>query len=171
MKHNGTVIGVVIIFIVYILIGFIVGFAVGKAQAKTVDTASIEDVSEPTIELETEYYSLTEQEYTELCEVVMAEAGGECYEGQMAVAQCILNACLKDGIRPPEAVVKYQYTDKRKMPTESVKTAVTKVFANGEKITNEEILFFYAPKYCKSEWHESQRFVAEIGGHRFFALK
>ena len=37
--------------------------------------------------------------------------------------------------------------------------------------THDSVLWFYAPKWCNSEWHESQRFVAEIGGHRFFAPK
>lgn len=181
MKHNGTIIWVIVILIVFVIIGFGIGFSRGKAQkeievstpiakSEPIENTDIGDVPEPQAE-KTEYYPLSEQEYTELCKVVMSESGGECYEGQMAVAQCILNACLRDNIRPLEAVVKYQYTGKRKTATESVKSAVTAVFTNGEKITNEEILFFYAPKYCTSEWHESQRFIVEIGGHRFFALK
>ena len=32
-------------------------------------------------------------------------------------------------------------------------------------------MFFYAPKYATSKWHETQTFVIEIGGHRFFKLK
>jgi spore germination cell wall hydrolase CwlJ-like protein len=101
--------------------------------------------------------------------VVMAEAGGEAYIGQIAVAQCILNVCERDDIRPGQAVVKYRYTKRRPAPSESVKRAVAAVFDDGEIVTEEPILFFYSPALCKSPWHESQIFVMEIGCHRFFA--
>ena len=67
-------------------------------------------------------YPLTDAERDVVERVVMAEAGGESFEGQMLVAQCILNAAEKRGVDPSEAVV-----------------------------------------------HESQIFVIEEGGHRFFA--
>lgn len=108
-----------------------------------------------------------------LLEVVkaMAEAGGECFEGQMAVAQCILNACEKTGSQPSEVVLAYQYAKPAKVATQSVKDAVAAVFDTGDTVTTEPILFFYAPRRTVSQWHESQRFVIEIGGHRFFAEK
>ena len=30
-------------------------------------------------------------------------------------------------------------------------------------------MYFYNPALVTSDWHESQIFVAEVGGHRFFA--
>lgn len=30
-------------------------------------------------------------------------------------------------------------------------------------------MFFYNPAKVTSTWHESQTFVIEVGGHRFFA--
>lgn len=103
--------------------------------------------------------------------IVMGEAGGESYKGQVLVAQCILNACLKDNTQPSKVRTKYQYSGWNKNPSKSVKKAVSAVFDNGYKITNEPILYFYSPKYCKSSWHESQCFVIECGGHRFFKEK
>lgn len=103
--------------------------------------------------------------------VVMAEAGGECYEGQMAVAQCILNACEKTGGKPSEVILAYQYAKPADTATQSVRDAVAAVFDAGETVTTEPIMFFYAPRWTDSEWHETQRFVMEIGGHRFFAEK
>ena len=152
------------------LIGFC-SFYIGRTYYPEVVVQTI--YAEPPVIIENvaAEYKLTESEFNEVCEVVMAEAGGECYEGQMAVAQCILNASLKDDIRPTEAIKKYKYTNYRKTPSESVKEAVTSVFTDGEKVTEEEILFFYAPRFCTSEWHESQNFVIEIGQHRFFSLK
>ncbi len=101
--------------------------------------------------------------------IVMGESGGESYEGQVLVAQCVLNACLKDNLQPSEVRNVYKYSGWNANPSESVKNAVSAVFDNGYKVTDEFILYFYAPKYCNSVWHETQKFVIEVGGHRFFA--
>ena len=98
----------------------------------------------------------------------MAEAGAEPYIGQMAVAQCILNACEQENERPAEIVRRYGYTDERPEPSYKVKSAVSDVFDDGETATDREILYFYAPALCQSIWHESQTYVCTIGGHRFF---
>ena len=58
-------------------------------------------------------YPLTDAERDVVERVVMAEAGGESFEGQMLVAQCILNAAEKRGVDPSEAVVLYSYTKSR----------------------------------------------------------
>ena len=127
-------------------------------------------VAEPVAEEPTPRYPLTDDERYEVERVVMAEAGSESREGIMAVAQCILNASEKEGVRPTEAIRMYKYTPNRKEPNEAVKEAVTAVFDNGETVTDEKILYFYAD-YIYSGWHESQRFVTQIGVHRFFAEK
>ena len=99
----------------------------------------------------------------------MAETGGESFEGQMLVAQCILNAAEKEGVQPSEAVVIYSYTSNRPDPTQSVKDAVAAVFDRGEVAIDAPVMYFYNPALVTSDWHESQIFVAEVGGHRFFA--
>ena len=114
-------------------------------------------------------YNLAGSERDLVERVVMAESGGESYEGQMLVAQCILNACEIDGIRPAETVKKYVYAKGRPKPIESVIKAVSAVFDKGETVTDEPIVYFYAPKMVKSKFHESQRFVLTEGNHRFFA--
>lgn len=116
-------------------------------------------------------YSLTDAERDLVERVVMAESGGESYKGQMLVCQCILNACEIDGIRPAKAIKKYVYAKARPEPSESVKLAVSAVFDKGETVTDEPIVYFYAPGMVKSEFHESQIFAIEEGGHRFFAAR
>lgn len=101
--------------------------------------------------------------------IVMGESGGESYDGQVLVAQCLLNACLKEGLQPSEVRISYQYSGWNSNPSKSVKNAVSAVFDNGYKLTDEFVLYFYAPKYTSSRWHETQKFVCEVGGHRFFA--
>ena len=114
-------------------------------------------------------YPLSASERDTVERVVMAEAGGECYEGQVLVAQCILNAAEKRGVDPSEAVVLYSYTKSRPDPTQRVKDAVAAVFDRGETVVDEPILYFYNPALVTSDFHESQIFVIEEGGHRFFA--
>jgi spore germination cell wall hydrolase CwlJ-like protein len=116
-------------------------------------------------------YNLTDAERDLVERVVMAESGGESYEGQMLVCQCILNACEIDGIRPAKVIKKYVYAKGRPKPSESVKLAVSAVFDKGEQVTDEAIVYFYAPGMVRSEFHESQIFAIEEGGHRFFKGK
>ena len=113
------------------------------------------------------YLSASERDTVE--RVVMAESGGESFEGKMLVAQCILNAAEKEGVQPSEAVVIYSYTSNRPDPTQSVKDAVAAVFDRGEVAIDAPVMYFYNPTLVTSDWHESQIFVAEVGGHRFFA--
>lgn len=109
--------------------------------------------------------------------VVAGEAGGEPYDGQRAVAQCIYNAMLKDGLTPQEVKINYQYAgwkeglyDADRKAWQSVHDAVSAVFDNGDFVTDEPILYFYNPAYGRSEWHEAQNLAFELGGHRFFYL-
>lgn len=112
-------------------------------------------------------YALTDAECTivEMC--VMAESGTEPYEGQVAAAQCILNLCEARGERP-EAIISDCFTPIQVTPTATVKDAVSAVFDKGDVIIEDTPLYFYAPDICVSDWHESQRYIATIGNHRFF---
>lgn len=132
---------------------------------KEVDIQAIEPVKDKVI------FNLTDYERWVVECMVMGESGGEPYEGQVLIAQCILNACLKDNIQPSEVKTTYKYSGWRENPTKSVKKAVSAVFDLGEKIVDEPILYFYAPLLCQSKWHETQIFVVEFGGHRFFKEK
>ena len=126
------------------------------------------DVSEESIESGPRFY-LSDYERAELESLVMAESGAESYEGQMGVAQCILNACEKENKQPSEIAIMYRYTKHRPAPNESVKEAVRAVFDRGEVITDAKILYFYAPALVYSAWHESQTYVLTVGCHKFFA--
>ena len=114
------------------------------------------------------HFPLTDAERDLVERVVMAEAGGESFEGQKAVAQCILNASKMHGKRPTQVVVDLKYTKARPNPSESVKQAVAAVFDDGAKVFGDGVIYFYAPALVKSAWHESQVYVTTIGGHRFF---
>ena len=103
-------------------------------------------------------------------EIEQELTSSEGYDGQRLVAQCILNGCLRDGTPPSVTVVEYQYAKSRPEPSESVKDAVSAVFDRHDVVTDEPILYFYAPDRCESAWHESLDLVVEYGGHRFFKI-
>lgn len=120
--------------------------------------------AEPTIR-----FTLTEEEREIIEAVVAAEAGGEDFDGQCLVAQCILNTAEAKGMRPHEVVlVPGQYTTPNYDRRSLVEDAVSAVFDDGYRVTDKPIRWFYAPDLCTSNWHESQQFALEHGCHRFF---
>lgn len=131
------------------------------------DPLETEHIEQAIYELPNKRYPLTDEEFYLVCGIVMAEAGGESYEGKMAVAQVILNNCERSNCRPAE--IAWMFADPKTTWTDEVWLAVTAVFNEGRTITDEKILWFYAPDLCESAWHESQRFVLAVGGHKFFA--
>ena len=113
-------------------------------------------------------YELTDKERLTLAQVVEAEAAGEPDAGKVAVAQCILQSCEDDSIRPDVAVRKYGYSSERPTASQESLDAVQAVFDFGEVATAEPIKYFYAPDKTKSKWHETQDYVLTINGHKFF---
>lgn len=113
-------------------------------------------------------YDLTDAERWEVASVITAEAEGEPFAGKVAVAQCILQSCEDDELRPSEVLEKYDYAKSRPEPNEEALEAVQAVFDLGQVASTEPIKYFYAPAICKSTFHESQDYVMTINGHRFF---
>lgn len=123
------------------------------------------------------FFEISKEEKEIICGIVAGEAKGESVEGKMAVAQCICNAMLKDGLSAIEVKNQYKYSGwdselKNTNPElwSEIENAVNRVFDNGEVVSDKPILFFYAPKYVKSRWHETLSHAVTIGGHRFFYL-
>lgn len=123
-------------------------------------------------------FELSDYERWVVCCMVAGESAGESYDGQWAVAQCIYQACINDNLQPSEVRIQYQYSgwnetlefDNPELWAQ-IEEIVSRVFDYGEMYVEDEILWFYAPKWMKngvSEWHESQRFVCEVANHRFF---
>lgn len=143
----------------------------------------VEVEPEPVCEIENDiiefepYYLITNDDRYVIEHIVAGEAGHEPLLGKMAVAQCILNAMKQDGLTASEVREVYQYSGWTKENFETnypedwaeVQQAVWCVFDNGEKVTEENILWFYAPKYSSGSWHNTQKFVIEISNHRFYA--
>lgn len=139
------------------------------------------EIDEPEATPELERYvspiNLTEDDRWFIESVVAGECAHEPYEGKLAVAQCYFDAMVKDGLTAREVKEVYQYDgwnpdlDKqdRKMYIE-VMDAVHDIFDCGQFVTEKPILFFYAPRWCTSDWHEAQEYWKTIGGHKVFYL-
>lgn len=122
------------------------------------------------------YFEISDEERELIQYIVAGEAGYEPMDGKIAVAQCILNAMMLDDLSAFEVQDKYKYSGfKTNLDEESpeawaeVVQAVSDVFDEGQTVTEEYILWFYAPKYSAGKFHNTQKFVMEIGGHRFYA--
>ena len=186
----------IIVWAIFIFVIFLTKFdfkkteTVNNTNAETLDihsetlTNNLTKVEpEPVCEIENDvvefepYYPITDDDRYVIERIVAGEAGHEPLLGKMAVAQCILNAMEQDGLTASEVRKTYQYSGwmKENFPTNypedwaEVQQAVWCVFDNGEKVTEENILWFYAPKYSEGSWHNTQKFVVEISNHRFYA--
>lgn len=125
------------------------------------------------------FYYLSDYERWLVECIVCGEAGNQPYEGKVAVANCILNACLLENKRPEQIQIMYGYAGWKSLEefraecmvaygntnlADEISIAVSQVFDDGE-ILNPNILWFCSGY---SAWHESQRYVMTIGDHRFF---
>ena len=105
-----------------------------------------------------------------ILQVLTHEAGTDA-ELCKAVTQCLYNACAKYNWQysPAEMIRKYKYTTPYDWYSNEAQYAYEMIFERGETYALVgNALYFYAPKYCSSEWHESMRFVVEIHSIRFF---
>ena len=123
------------------------------------------------------FFNLTEADRKTIQYIVAGEAKGEPMEGKMAVAQCILHGMVKSGWSAERVRIEYQYSgwdeELENVNPEAwaeVVEAVSRVFDDGELISDKPILYFYAPDIISSSWHESLNHAVTIEGHKFFYL-
>lgn len=102
--------------------------------------------------------------------LVMGEFGTS-YTGAVLVSQAIRDTMVKTGCYNAQQIARdWGYTAKsRSQVSNEVKQAVAYVFDQGGSAVQHEIYYFYASHLIYSSWHESQHFVVEYGGCRFFS--
>ncbi|MFC6333790.1 cell wall hydrolase [Paenibacillus septentrionalis] len=124
--------------------------------------------------LENKAKPFSDAEYQLLAKLVQVESGYESYEGQLAVANVILNRVAHSGF--PNTIRDVIYSGKqfppahnglldRSTPNKSVLKA-TKDALNG-KNNVEGAVYFFNPKYSTGSFWNSLTVVATIGNHRF----
>ncbi|HHU04594.1 MAG TPA: SH3 domain-containing protein [Fastidiosipila sp.] len=102
--------------------------------------------------------------------LVMGEFGGD-YKGAVLVAQAIRDSMIHDGIYNTTRIAqRWGYSAKvRPNISNATKRAVAYVFDEGGSAVQHSIYYFYASSRTYSPWHESQKFIIEYGGCRFFS--
>lgn len=115
--------------------------------------------------------SLTEEDRYILEHLVMGEAGGEGMEGAALVAQAIRDTMVYKGFSSVEDIRKaLKYSGSlNKEPNQATLDAVHYIFDEGGCAVKHPVFYFYAPKSVDSCWHETQHFVVQHKGHRFFS--
>lgn len=136
--------------------------------AKIVTAAQYDEIAPADDEIGAGWTEEPDTDY--ILRVITAEGGSD--QGVCSgVVQCLFNACERDGWRHgvEEILREYQYTGPADWISDEAALAWDMVFCSGYTFTDfEGALYFYAPQYCDSTWHESQRFICETGGVRFF---
>lgn len=125
------------------------------------------------------FYEISESNrYIVEC-VVAGESKGESFKGKKLVAQCIMNAMIRNNWDAETVRVQYQYAGwepelENNNPEiwAEVELAVSEVFDKGNLETYEPILYFYNPDKGYSKFHEEDlTYVLSEGEHKFFKLK
>lgn len=124
------------------------------------------------------FFEINNQDRETIQYIVAGEAGYEPMKGKMAVVQTLLNAMKKENCDAKQVRKLYQYSGwKTNLNIESpenwaeVKEAVNRVFDEGEFVSENPILFFYAPKYSSGKFHRTLPHDQVIGGHSFHYLE
>lgn len=145
------------------------GLAAGMALASD-KPAAVKVVSERpyVVELTMQKITLSDAEREMIERVVAAEARGESFEGQAAVAEVIYNRCINRG----QSVEQVIWADKQfAYPyggeiSQDTKEAVAAVF-DYELLSLDGAEYFHAD-YVTPSWAEDFEEVCRIGGHIFY---
>lgn len=137
-----------------------------EAEVKHESSTEAEEVKYDSAKMACETYP--DEDY--VLRVITAEGGTDQLVCN-GVVQCLYNACQRDGWAHSVTGIlrEYQYTGAADWISDEARSAWDAVFCSGVTFVDfGDALYFYAPAYGESPWHESQRFVAEIHGVRFF---
>lgn len=145
------------------------GLAAGMALASD-KPAAVKVVSERpyVVELTMQKITLSDAEREMIERVVAAEARGESFEGQAAVAEVIYNRCINRG----QSVEQVIWADKQFAHpyggeiSQDTKEAVAAVF-DYELLSLDGAEYFHAD-YVLPSWAEDMEKVCQIGGHIFY---
>lgn len=129
------------------------------------------DIDNPDFDYDPQAIELTEEDRYLIAKTVMREFGDGGYE-----ACCLQAQAFRDAMVLSQASAEYTYKyfqydayPLTKEPNQHCYDAVDYIFA-GNMAVPHRVLYMYAPKYVHSKWHESQTFVVEYNGVRFFDL-
>ena len=126
-------------------------------------------IANPDYSYTAKHVSLSSYDRAKLERLVMGEAGTMGYTGCAVVAQAIRDSMNRSHTSSIDAVIReYQYFGSTNVqPNADVKNAVSFIFDQDGIAVQHRVMCFYIGY---SAWHETQTFLCEIGGVRFFDL-
>jgi hypothetical protein len=126
------------------------------------------DIANPDTSYVPAVIELSDYDREQAAKVIMGELGGNGYGAACLVAQCLRDTMAYEGYTSIDQVISnYQYNGYNNNPDEDCYVALDYVFGGGMAVEH-RILYFYAPSQGDSPWHESQNFVVDFRGVRFF---
>ena len=145
--------------------------AAQAAAQKTQITGNVSSSNKPSYTTR-QGINITSSDRDLIARLVRAEAGGESYEGMVAVANVVLNRVASSKF--PNTVQGVIYAKNQFVPaaTGSINKAALEIHfkAVDDALTRDNTngaLFFYNPKTAKSRWLDGLQTVAVIGNHTF----
>lgn len=103
-------------------------------------------------------------DYDYVVRVVMAEAGHDSEDMQMAICQCIINECMRSGCtKSPYDVARDAYTAPASYASAEVWRVCNDMFIFGTTyVPALDALYMYNSGLCEAEWHESKPYVMSL---------
>lgn len=129
------------------------------------------DIDNPDYDYNPEPIYLTEDDRYLIAKTVMREFGDGGYDACCLQAQAFRDAMVLSHASAEYTYKYFQYDAYPlvKEPSQECYEAVDYIFA-GNMAVPHRVLYMYAPEYVTSKWHESQTFVVDYNGVRFFDL-
>ena len=138
-------------------------------EAPSYSTGYLVSIPNPDTGYSPSMVSLSSYDRAKLERLVMGEAGTMGYTGCALVAQSIRDAMNRSNTSSIDQIIsQYQYFgDTDIEPNADVRNAVSFIFDQNGSAVQHRVLCFYIGY---SSWHETQTFLTELGGVRFFDL-
>ena len=130
------------------------------------------DIDNPDYDYNPQAISLSDTEREMIAQVVMHEFGDGGYTACCLQAQAFRDAMIYCGGSVGYTYHSFQYDaySLYKTPNQDCYDAVDYIFA-GNMAVPHRMLVMYSPSYSTSGWHESQEFVVEYNGVRYFDMR
>lgn len=151
-----------------------------KVDNEAEDTGSVNnetrqyllDIDNPDYTYDPMIIHLQDDDRALAAKIIMREFGDGGYEACCLQAQALRDAMIYSRSSLEQIYHFFQY-DKYpllKIPNRDCYNAIDYVFESGGLAVPHRVLVMYNPQHAKSDWHESQEFVIEYQGVRYFDM-
>ena len=141
-----------------------------KSYSNTTFQGGLIDIQNPDPNYGKKVVTITGRDREILEALVFGEAGNQGFIGCALVAQAIKDMYILGNHPSIDSVRRNTgYSGSiTKGTNQDAKDAVAYIFDQGGYAVKHRVLYFYAPQYARGSFHETQNFVVQYGGHKFF---